>query len=76
MMLMVMKIEPINSVEEARGDYNSRGGAYLINLLCFHQRELSVLQRHLIYILEFASLLYKELKYLEGDIILKSVYEK
>lgn len=48
MMLMVMKIEPVNSVEEARGDYNSRGGSYLINLLRLHQRELSVLQKHLI----------------------------
>lgn len=48
MMLMVRKTEPINSVEEARGDYTSRGGAYLINLLCLHQRELSVLQKHLI----------------------------
>lgn len=56
MMLMVMKIEPINSVEEARGDYNSRGGAHLINLLCLHQRELGVLQNHLVffYISEFS----------------------
>lgn len=48
MMLMVMKIEPVNSVEEARGDYNSRGGALLINLLRLYQRELRVLQKNLI----------------------------
>lgn len=75
MMLMVMKIEPVNSVEEARGDYNSRGGALLINLLRLHQRELSVLQRNLILYFRNYNLQCKELKYL-GGIIQTSVYEK
>lgn len=76
MMLMVMKIEPINSVEEARGDYNSRGGVLLINLLRLHQRECSVLPKNLIlYFRICLSNKYKELKYL-GGIIQTSVYEK
>lgn len=36
MMFMVMKIELVNFVEEVRGDYNFRGGVFLINLLRFY----------------------------------------
>lgn len=70
MMLMVMKIEPMNSVKEARGVSISRGGACLINLLCLHQRELNVLQKHLIlYFKNVWYLLCKEL--MEKEQVLK-----